>query len=47
LPSRSKSAAALGVAALALLTAINCLGVRAGSRVQSAMTLSAIAAVGG
>ena len=27
--------------ALALLTAINCLGVRAGSRVQSAMTLTA------
>ena len=33
------------VAALALLTIINCLGVRAGSRFQSAMTLSAIAAV--
>src|SRR5947199_9914429 len=33
-------------AALALLTAINCLGVRAGSRVQSAMTLIAIAAIG-
>ena len=32
--------------ALALLTAINCLGVRAGSRVQSAMTLTAIAAIG-
>ncbi|PYT99561.1 MAG: amino acid transporter [Acidobacteria bacterium] len=31
--------------ALALLTAINCLGVRAGSRVQSAMTLTAIAAI--
>lgn len=34
------------VAALALLTAINCLGVRAGSRFQSAMTLTAIAAIG-
>jgi basic amino acid/polyamine antiporter, APA family len=33
-------------AALALLTAINCLGVRAGSRVQSAMTLVAITAIG-
>ena len=32
--------------ALALLTVINCLGVRAGSRVQSAMTLAAIAAIG-
>ena len=32
--------------ALGLLTAINCLGVRAGSRVQSAMTLTAIAAIG-
>lgn len=32
--------------ALALLTAINCLGVRAGSRIQSAMTLTAIIAVG-
>lgn len=31
---------------LALLTAINCLGVRAGSRLQSAMTLTAIAAIG-
>ncbi len=31
--------------ALALLTAINCLGVRAGSQVQSIMTLSAIAAI--
>ncbi|MGB8475456.1 MAG: amino acid permease [Candidatus Acidiferrum sp.] len=31
--------------ALALLTVINCLGVRAGSRVQSAMTLAAIAAI--
>src|SRR5689334_5859720 len=36
----------LGAAiALGLLTAINCLGVRAGSRVQSLMTLSAIAAI--
>ncbi len=34
------------VAALAVLTAINCLGVRAGSRFQAAMTLTAIAAVG-
>lgn len=33
------------VAALALLTAINCAGVRAGSRVQSIMTLTAIAAI--
>src|SRR5262249_36676592 len=32
--------------ALAILTAINCFGVRAGSRVQSAMTLTAIAAIG-
>ena len=32
--------------ALALLTVINCLGVRAGSRVQSAMTLAAIGAIG-
>ena len=32
--------------ALALLTAINCLGVRAGSRVQSVMTLTAIGAIG-
>ena len=31
--------------ALALLTAINCLGVRAGSRVQSIMTLTAIGAI--
>ncbi|HTT33134.1 MAG TPA: amino acid permease [Methylomirabilota bacterium] len=36
----------VAAAALALLTAINCLGVRAGSRVQSAMTLTAIAAIG-
>ena len=32
--------------ALALLTAINCFGVRAGSRVQSAMTLTAVGAIG-
>ena len=31
--------------ALALLTAINCLGVRAGSRLQAALTLTAIAAI--
>ena len=31
--------------ALALLTAINCLGVRAGSRVQAVMTLTAIGAI--
>ncbi|HKV60533.1 MAG TPA: amino acid permease [Candidatus Acidoferrum sp.] len=36
----------IALAALALLTAINCLGVRVGSRVQSAMTLTAIAAIG-
>ena len=36
----------IAAAALAVLTAINCLGVRAGSRVQSAMTLTAIAAIG-
>jgi basic amino acid/polyamine antiporter, APA family len=36
----------IAAAALALLTAINCLGVRAGSRVQSAMTLTAIVAIG-
>jgi len=36
----------IAAAALALLTAVNCLGVRAGSRVQSAMTLTAIAAIG-
>jgi APA family basic amino acid/polyamine antiporter len=36
----------IAAAALALLTAINCFGVRAGSRVQSAMTLMAIAAIG-
>ena len=32
--------------ALALLTGINCLGVRAGSRLQAALTLTAIAAIG-
>lgn len=36
----------VAAAALALLTAINCLGVRAGSRVQSILTLVAIAAIG-
>jgi APA family basic amino acid/polyamine antiporter len=36
----------VAAAALALLTAINCCGVRAGSRVQSIMTLTAIAAIG-
>jgi basic amino acid/polyamine antiporter, APA family len=35
----------IAAAALAFLTVINCLGVRAGSRVQSAMTLTAIAAI--
>lgn len=40
------SAAAVGAVALALLTLINCLGVRAGSRVQSLMTLTAIATIG-
>ncbi len=35
----------VAAAALALLTAINCFGVRAGSRVQSIMTLTAIAAI--
>ncbi|MDQ6860010.1 MAG: amino acid permease [Verrucomicrobiota bacterium] len=35
----------VAVAALALLTAINCLGVRVGSRVQSSMTLTAIGAI--
>ena len=39
-------AAAVAVLALAALTGINCLGVRAGSRVQSVMTLTAIAAIG-
>jgi basic amino acid/polyamine antiporter, APA family len=36
----------VAASALALLTLINCLGVRAGSRVQSAMTLAAIGAIG-
>ena len=40
------SDAFIAVAALGLLTLINCFGVRAGSRVQSAMTLTAIAAIG-
>ncbi|MDQ6655843.1 MAG: amino acid permease [Verrucomicrobiota bacterium] len=35
----------VAVTALAALTAVNCLGVRAGSRVQSTMTLTAIAAI--
>jgi APA family basic amino acid/polyamine antiporter len=40
------SASLIAASALALLTVINCLGVRAGSQVQSAMTLAAIAAIG-
>jgi basic amino acid/polyamine antiporter, APA family len=40
------SASLIAASALALLTVINCLGVRAGSRVQSAMTLAAIGAIG-
>jgi basic amino acid/polyamine antiporter, APA family len=36
----------IAAAALVLLTVINCLGVRIGSRVQSALTLIAIAAIG-
>jgi APA family basic amino acid/polyamine antiporter len=40
------STSLMAASALALLTVINCLGVRAGSRVQSAMTLAAIAAIG-
>ena len=36
----------IAAAALAILTAINCFGVRAGSRVQSGMTLTAIGAIG-
>jgi APA family basic amino acid/polyamine antiporter len=39
-------AALVAASALALLTIVNCVGVRAGSRVQSAMTLAAIAAIG-
>lgn len=35
----------VAVGALALLTAINCLGVRAGSRLQSILTLTAVAAI--
>ncbi len=35
----------IAVAALALLTAINCLGVRAGSRLQATLTLMAIGAI--
>ena len=35
----------VATAALALLTLINCLGVKAGSRVQAALTLTAIAAI--
>jgi len=42
----SLSDSLIAAAALAFLTAINCFGVRAGSRVQSAMTLTAIAAIG-
>jgi APA family basic amino acid/polyamine antiporter len=37
--------ALVAAAALALLTAINCLGVRAGSRLQATMTLTAIGAI--
>ena len=39
-------ASLVAACALTLLTVINCLGVRAGSRVQSAMTLIAIGAIG-
>ena len=46
LTHRSINDSLIAAAALALLTAINCLGVRAGSRVQSAMTLTAIGAIG-
>jgi len=42
----SVSDSLIAAAALALLTAVNCLGVRAGSRLQSTMTLTAIAAIG-
>jgi APA family basic amino acid/polyamine antiporter len=38
-------ASLIAASALALLTIINCLGVRAGSRVQSVMTLAAIGAI--
>jgi APA family basic amino acid/polyamine antiporter len=44
--SSGVAASIIAASALALLTVINCLGVRAGSRVQSAMTLAAIAAIG-
>ncbi len=40
------SDAIIAAAALALLTVINCLGVRAGSRVQATLTLTAIGAIG-
>lgn len=40
------SAGLVAASALALLTVVNCIGVRAGSRVQSAMTLTAIGAIG-
>ncbi len=40
------SASLIAASALGLLTVINCFGVRAGSRVQSVMTLAAIAAIG-
>ena len=40
------SDAVVAATALAVLTAINCLGVRAGSRVQATMTLTAIGAIG-
>ncbi len=36
----------IAASALALLTMVNCFGVRAGSRVQSAMTLTAVGAIG-
>jgi APA family basic amino acid/polyamine antiporter len=39
------SASLIAASALGLLTVINCLGVRAGSRVQSVMTLAAIGAI--
>ena len=40
------SDAIVATSALALLTAINCFGVRAGSRVQSILTLTAVVAIG-